>query len=184
MLREQSLNREVAAWTNAAPVGRPSWASFRTVAGVLASALGYYVATQIAWALMFPRQQSLTLLSAARSSAVRPAARPDPALGGLRTRRRQRSFSGDAAGGLAAGVRVDLRGVRRREVRLGGGGDSHPDYVSAQSDRLFVTRSSSSSSPSYSFPLGPPSGVLPSRSPTVSAPTIGSNGATWASRMR
>ena len=82
----------------------------------------------------FPRQQSLALFSPARGSALHPAARPHSALVGLRTRRRQRSFSGDPAGALAAVVRINLRGVRRCEMRLGSGGDSHPDQVSPQGD--------------------------------------------------
>ena len=65
---------------------------------------------------------------------MHPAARPHPALVGLRTGRRQRSFSGDPAGALAAVVRIDLRGVRRGEMRLGRGGDSHPDQISPQGD--------------------------------------------------
>ena len=132
--REQLLNRELAARINAGPEGRSAGASLRTVCYVLASTVCYYVATQIAWALTFPRQQSLTLFSPARGSALHPAARPHSALVGLRTRRRQRSFSGDPAGALAAVVRIDLRGVRRCEMRLGSGGDSHSDQVSPQGD--------------------------------------------------
>ena len=80
------------------------------------------------------RQQSLTVLPAARGSAVQPAARSHPALVGLRTRCHQRAFSGDPAGALAAAVRIDLRGVRRGEMRLGRGGDSLSDHVSADGD--------------------------------------------------
>ena len=39
---------------DAGPVGRPAGAALRTLAGVLASAVCYYVATQIAWTLCFP----------------------------------------------------------------------------------------------------------------------------------
>ena len=52
--REQLLNRELAARINAGPEGRSAGASLRTVCCVLASAVCYYVATQIAWALTFP----------------------------------------------------------------------------------------------------------------------------------
>ena len=52
--REQLLNRELAARINAGPEGRSAGASLRTVCYVLASAVCYYVATQIAWALTFP----------------------------------------------------------------------------------------------------------------------------------
>ena len=52
--REQLLNHEPAARTNAGPVGRSAGAALRTVGYVLASTACYYVATQIAWALTFP----------------------------------------------------------------------------------------------------------------------------------
>ena len=52
--REQLLNRELAARISAGPEGRSAGASLRTVCCVLASAVCYYVATQIAWALCFP----------------------------------------------------------------------------------------------------------------------------------
>ena len=52
--REQLLNRELAARINAGPEGRSAGALLRTVCHVLASAVSYYVATQIAWALTFP----------------------------------------------------------------------------------------------------------------------------------
>ena len=81
-----------------------------------------------------PRQQSLTVFPAARGAALHPAARPHPALVGLRARRGRRSFSGDPAGGLAAVVHVDRRGVRRCQVRRGSGGDSPSDHVSPQGD--------------------------------------------------
>jgi signal transduction histidine kinase len=48
------LNRELAAWTSAGPGRRSAVASLRTVVYVLATALCYYVATQVAWALCFP----------------------------------------------------------------------------------------------------------------------------------
>ena len=121
MLREQSLNREVAAWVSAVPVGRPAAASLRTVG---ASHQHRLLLRRHAGRLgaLFPRQQGLPLLPAARSPAVHSPARPHAALVGLRARRRERPFPGDPAGGLAAGVRADLRGVRRRQVRRGGGG--------------------------------------------------------------
>ena len=48
------LNREFAARISAGPEERSAGASLRTVGYVLASAVSYYVATQIAWALTFP----------------------------------------------------------------------------------------------------------------------------------
>ena len=48
------LNREPAARIDAGPEGRSAGALLRTVCYVLASAICYYVATQIAWALTFP----------------------------------------------------------------------------------------------------------------------------------
>ena len=51
---EQLLNREFPAGISAGPEGRSVGASLRTVCYVLASALSYYVATQIAWSLTFP----------------------------------------------------------------------------------------------------------------------------------
>src|SRR5436190_19286864 len=56
---EESLKRELAAVINAGPNSRSAstggpGAFLRTVACVLASAVCYYVATQIAWALCFP----------------------------------------------------------------------------------------------------------------------------------
>ena len=80
------------------------------------------------------RQQGLTVLPAARGSAVHPAARPHSALVGLRTRCHQRAFSGDPAGALAAVVRIDLRGVRRGQMRRGRGRDSLADHVSGDGD--------------------------------------------------
>ena len=55
--REQLLNRELAARINAGREGRSARASLRTVCCVLASAVSYYVATQIAWALTFPESK-------------------------------------------------------------------------------------------------------------------------------
>ena len=52
--REQLLNRELAARISAGPEGRSAGASLRTVLYVLATAVCYYVATQVAWALSFP----------------------------------------------------------------------------------------------------------------------------------
>jgi signal transduction histidine kinase len=52
--REQLLNRELSARISAGREGRSAGASLRTVCCVLASAIGYYVATQIAWTLTFP----------------------------------------------------------------------------------------------------------------------------------
>ena len=52
--REQLLNRELAARMSAGPEGRSAGASRRTVLYVLATAVCYYVATQVAWALCFP----------------------------------------------------------------------------------------------------------------------------------
>ena len=51
--RERSVLRDLAAQMNAEPKGR-SRAFLRTVCCVLATAVCYYVATQIAWALCFP----------------------------------------------------------------------------------------------------------------------------------
>ena len=51
--REQALYRELVAQLNARPEGR-SRTFLRSVCCVLASAVCYYVATQIAWALCFP----------------------------------------------------------------------------------------------------------------------------------
>src|SRR6476620_3809295 len=83
----------------------------------------------------FPRQQSLTVFPPAGGSALHPAARPHWALVGLRAGRRQRSFSGgDPAGALAAVVRIELRGFRRCEMRLGSGRDSHSDQISPRRD--------------------------------------------------
>src|SRR4029453_17185150 len=52
--RDESPNREVAARTNAGWEGRPGGALFRTACCVLASAVCYYAATRMAWALCFP----------------------------------------------------------------------------------------------------------------------------------
>ncbi len=51
---EQLLNREIAARRSAGPEGRSAGASLRTVLYVLATAVCYYAATQVAWALCFP----------------------------------------------------------------------------------------------------------------------------------
>src|SRR6478672_6454704 len=51
--REQSEKRELSAQINAGSEGR-SAVFLRTVCCVLASAVCYYVATQIAWSLCFP----------------------------------------------------------------------------------------------------------------------------------
>ena len=48
------LNRELAAWTSAGPGRRSALASLRTVLYVLATAVCYYLATQVAWLLCFP----------------------------------------------------------------------------------------------------------------------------------
>ena len=50
----RNLLEVAAARTGAGPEGRSAGASLRTVCCVLASAVCYYVATQIAWALCFP----------------------------------------------------------------------------------------------------------------------------------
>ncbi len=52
--RAQLLNRELAALINATSERRPAGAPLRTVYYVLASAVCYYAATQLAWALTFP----------------------------------------------------------------------------------------------------------------------------------
>jgi PAS domain S-box-containing protein len=52
--REQLRNRELAVPINAGHERRFAGPSLRTICGVLASAICYYVATQIAWALTFP----------------------------------------------------------------------------------------------------------------------------------
>ncbi len=52
--REQLLNRELAARISAGPEARSAGASLPTVLYVLATAVCYYVATQVAWALCFP----------------------------------------------------------------------------------------------------------------------------------
>ena len=52
--REQLLNRDLAARIGAGPEGRSAGASLRIGLNVLATAVGYYVATQVAWALCFP----------------------------------------------------------------------------------------------------------------------------------
>ena len=181
---EQVLNRDLAARTHAEPVGRSAGASLRTVGSVLAEHGVLLPRDADRLGADVSRQQSLTVLPAARGAAVHPAARPHSALVGLRTRCHQRAFSGDPAGALAAVVRIDLRGVRRGEMRLGRGGDSLSDDVSADGDHASGREASSCSSSWCSFLLGPPSGVRPLRSPGVSAAAIGSNGATWESRMR
>ena len=55
--REQPPNRELAARMHAGREGRSAGASLRMVCRVLASAISYYVATQIAWALTFPESK-------------------------------------------------------------------------------------------------------------------------------
>src|SRR6478736_95817 len=52
--REHLLNPELAARTNAESEGRAPWAELRCGLSVVATAVCYYVATQIAWALCFP----------------------------------------------------------------------------------------------------------------------------------
>jgi PAS domain S-box-containing protein len=52
--RERVPNRQLAARLHDGSERRSAGASFRTVCYVLASAICYYVATQIAWALTFP----------------------------------------------------------------------------------------------------------------------------------
>ena len=54
MFGEPLLNRELAARISAGPERRSAGASLRTVLYVLATAVCYYVATQVAWALCFP----------------------------------------------------------------------------------------------------------------------------------
>ena len=132
--REQLLNRELAARISAGPEGRSAGASLRTVLYVLATAVCYYVATQVAWALTFPRQQSLTLLSPARRPRFHSAIRSHSAVVGLYSRGRERSFSGYPAGALADRVRIELRGFRRCPECRDSGGDSHSDQVSPQGD--------------------------------------------------
>jgi len=53
-LREQLLNRELAVPRSAGPEERSGGSLLRTAFYVLASAVSYYVATQIAWTLRFP----------------------------------------------------------------------------------------------------------------------------------
>lgn len=52
--REQLLNRELAARISAGPEGRSTGALLRTVLYLLATAVCYYVCTQVAWELCFP----------------------------------------------------------------------------------------------------------------------------------
>jgi two-component system sensor histidine kinase UhpB len=52
--RERLLNPELAARTDAGSEGRAAWAELRCGLSVVATAVCYYVATQIAWALCFP----------------------------------------------------------------------------------------------------------------------------------
>jgi hypothetical protein len=96
---EQSLNPELGARIKAEPTH--SQASLRTLCCVLASAVCYYVATQVAWALRFP-DSKVSLFSPARGSSFYSSARPHSALVGLRTRRRERPFSRYPTGALAA----------------------------------------------------------------------------------
>src|SRR6188474_1694057 len=51
---EQLLNPELEARINVESAERSAEVSIRTVSFVIASALGYYGATHIAWALTFP----------------------------------------------------------------------------------------------------------------------------------
>lgn len=51
---EQLLNRELAVQANAGSEGRSAGTSLRMLPYVLAGAVCYYVATQIAWMLCFP----------------------------------------------------------------------------------------------------------------------------------
>ena len=181
--REQLLNRELAARISAGPEGRSAGASLRTVLYVLATAVCYYVATQVAWALCFPdskvslffpphavlvsillfvptRQWWAYTLAAASAHFLATQQAHWPTVYALHCE----LFDAVQNVGAAAGIRLLIK-LPSRPSR-------------------FVTRFSSSSSQWYSFLLGPPFGVLPLRSPTVSAPTIGSSGAIWESRMR
>ena len=112
--REQLLTPELAARMDAGPEGRSVGAWLRTACCVLASAACYYVATQIAWVLCFPDSKVSLFFPPHAVLIVHSAARPHPALVGLCARGRGRPFPGDPAGALADGVRLALRGVRRR----------------------------------------------------------------------
>ena len=125
--REQLRSSEVATRISAEPEGRSAWASLRTVSYVLASTVSYYVATQIAWALTFPDSKVSLFFPPQAVLLCILLLVPTRHWWAYVLRRRQRSFSGDPAGELAAVVRINLRGFRRCEMRLGSGGDSHSD---------------------------------------------------------
>ena len=115
------------AWIGSGPEGRSSGPLLRTVCYVAASTVLYYVATQIAWSLTFPDSKvslffppqavllCILLLVPARHWWAYVLGAVSAAL------------SRDPAGALAAVVRIDLRGFRRGEMRVGSGGDSASD---------------------------------------------------------
>ena len=125
--REQLLNRELALRISAGPEGRSAGASLRTVCCVLASTISYYVATQIAWALTFPDSKVSLFFPPQAVLLCILLLVPTRDWWAYVLGRRQRSFSGDPAVALAAVVRINVRGFRRCEMRLGSGRDSHAD---------------------------------------------------------
>ena len=106
--------REVAApRINAGPERRSVEATLRTVGYVLAGTVCYYVATRIAWALCFPDSKVSLFFPPHAVLVCILLLVPTRHWWAYVSRCRQRSFPGDPAGGLAAVVRAELRGVRR-----------------------------------------------------------------------
>ena len=114
--------------------GRPAGVSLRTVGFVLASTVCYYVATQLAWALTFPDSKvslffpphavllSILLLVPTRHWWAYVLAAASAHF--LATQQEQWPLV----------YALTCRGVRRGEMRRGGGGDSPADQVSHQGD--------------------------------------------------
>ena len=89
----------------------------------------YYVATRIAWGLTFPRQQSLPLFPPHAVLVCILLIVPTRHWWAYVFAAALRPLPGDAAGELAAAVRVDLRGFRRGADCRDSGGDSRADQV-------------------------------------------------------
>ena len=181
--REQLLNRELAARISAGPEGRSAGASLRTVLYVLATAVCYYVATQVAWALTFPdskvslffppqavllcilllvptRHWWAYVLAAVSAHFLATQQAGWPPLYALTAEAFDAVKCVSAAAGIRFLIKSPLKAITLRDAIL---------FV------LIVV---------VLVPFGTAFWVLPLRSPGVSAPGIGSNGAIWESRMR
>ena len=180
---EQLLNRDLAAGISAGPRDASVGASLRTVGYILASALSYYVATQIAWALTFPdskvslffppqavllcilllvptRHWWAYVLAAASAHFLATQQAHWPPWYALTCEVFDAVKCVSAAAGIRLLIKSPLKAITLRDAIL------------------FVLIAV------VLVPFGTAFWGLRSRSPTVSAPGIGWNGSTWESRMR